>query len=91
MAKDDRANSAEVRDLEDSKAHDDSKVTVSDTLLGTDPPIEDAHPGLQPALVFASYPIALILLISIIAVYFLFIRSNPKGEIGEPVRVESTN
>jgi len=54
-----------------------TKVTVEDAIMGTDPPIEEAHPGLQPALVFASYPIVLIVLIAIVAGYYAFSRSKP--------------
>ncbi len=67
-----------------------SPVTLSDTLRGTDPPIEAAHPGLQPALVFASYPIALIVMIAVLAGYFLFFRAAPMGKDSAPVPVEAT-
>jgi hypothetical protein len=50
---------------------------ILDAAVGNDPPIENAHPGLQPALVFASYPLALIVLISIVAIYFFFFRPSP--------------
>ncbi len=63
-------------------------ITVQDTLLGTDPPLEKAHPGLQPALVFASYPIALIVLISIAALYFAFFRSKPSTMDARPEQSE---
>jgi hypothetical protein len=62
-----------------------ASVTLEDTLLGTDPPIEEAHPGLQPALVFASYPLALIVLVSIVAIYFAFFRSAPSKIDDRPV------
>jgi len=66
-------------------------ITVADTLLGTDPPIEEAHPGLQPALVFLSYPIVLIILIVIISAYFMFNREKPKKENLYPLPPESVS
>ena len=63
--------------------------TITDALLGTDPPIEKEHPGLQPALVFASYPLMLIVLISVAAFYFFFIRSKPSGGDVAPSHTES--
>jgi len=54
-----------------------STPTMEDALMGTDPPIEKAHPGLQPALVFASYPIVLIVLITCLIGYFALFRSKP--------------
>jgi len=66
-------------------------ITVADTLLGTDPPIEEAHPGLQPALVFLSYPIGLIVLILIITAYFVFNRAKPSEENIYPIPPESVN
>ena len=63
-------------------------ITMQDTLLGTDPPLEKAHPGLQPVLVFASYPIALIVLISIVALYFVFFRSKPSTMDARPEQSE---
>jgi hypothetical protein len=64
--------------------------TLTDALLGTDPPIEQEHPGLQPALVFASYPLMLIVVISIVAMYFVFFRSNPNQSNAPPVQTESS-
>jgi hypothetical protein len=75
-------------DGESSKADSPSPITVEDTLMGTDPPIEQAHPGLQPALVFASYPIVLIILISIVAIYFAFFRSAPSTIDARPEQSE---
>jgi hypothetical protein len=63
-------------------------ITMQDTLLGTDPPLEKAHPGLQPVLVFASYPIALIVLISIVALYFAFFRSKASTMDARPGQSE---
>jgi hypothetical protein len=45
--------------------------------------MEDAHPGLQPALVFASYPLAVMLLVTIIAIYLFFFRAQ-SNEIRKP-------
>lgn len=56
----------------ESKVVEPSEHPFADALLGRDPPIEKAHPGLQPALVFLSYPLALIVIISVVCVYFLF-------------------
>lgn len=65
--------------------------TLTDTLLGTDPPIEEGHPGLQPALVFGSYPIALVVMILIVTLYFFFFRSNPSDSNASPTHTESSN
>ena len=70
---------------------DGSSSPILDAAVGNDPPIENAHPGLQPALVFASYPLALIVLISIVAIYFFFLRSSPSGNETPPVNPESTH
>ena len=79
-------------DLPDSvvatKEFSPSKITVEDTLMGTDPPIEEAHPGLQPALVFGTYPIVLIVLIAIAGGYFAFFRSNTSSNETRPVQSE---
>ena len=64
--------------------------TLSDALMGTDPPIEKAHPGLQPALVFASYPIALVVLVAIVAIYFVMFRSSPPDSNTPAVHSESS-
>lgn len=64
-------------------------ITVADTLFGTDPPIEKAHPGLQPALVFLSYPLVLIILVLIISAYFMFNRGKPNKENLYPIPPES--
>ncbi len=66
-----------TKELEtDSKVVEPSEHPITDALLGKDPPIEDAHPGLQPALVFLSYPFALILIISVVGLYFLFTQKD---------------
>jgi hypothetical protein len=64
--------------------------TVADAFLGTDPPIEQEHPGLQPALVFASYPLVLIVVISVVAMYFFFFRASPNESKTPVVQTEST-
>ena len=66
-------------------ASERATITVADTLLGTDPPIEKAHPGLQPALVFLSYPIVLIIIILIIAAYFMVSSPKPSKENLYPI------
>lgn len=68
-----------------------SSSPILDAAVGNDPPIENAHPGLQPALVFATYPLALIVLISIIAIYFFFFRSSPSESETPPVNTASTH
>ena len=60
----------------DSKVVEPSEHPIADALLGRDPPIEVAHPGLQPALVFLSYPLALIVIISVVGMYFLFTQKD---------------
>ncbi len=49
-----------------------------DALTGQDPPIEKAHPGLQPSLVFMSYPIVLV--ISVIAILSWYWLSAPNAK-----------
>ncbi len=68
---------------------DSHSSPILDAAVGNDPPIENAHPGLQPALVFASYPIVLIVLISIVAVYFFFFRSSPSGSETPSINTDS--
>ncbi len=54
--------------------------------------MEKAHPGLQPALVFLSYPFALIAIISIACMYFLFThRDGRKGEVATPATHSPSN
>jgi len=74
-----------------TEASEKSPITVADTLFGTDPPIEKAHPGLQPALVFLSYPIVLIILVVIISAYFMLNREKPSKENLYPLPPESAN
>ncbi len=70
---------------QDLKGLEPSEHPFADALLGRDPPIEKAHPGLQPALVFLSYPFALIVIISIVGIYFLFSqRDGRQGEATKP-------
>ena len=54
-----------------------SESPLSDAILGNDPPIEEAHPGLQPALVFLAYPLGLIALLCLAMAFFFF---GPKNE-----------
>ncbi len=69
----------------DSKLVAPSEHPFTDALLGNDPPIEKAHPGLQPALVFLSYPVALIVIISIACLYFLFTqRDSRQRDVNAP-------
>jgi len=76
------ANESTQRDEEVADSTVPTKVvspstsTLEDFLMGTDPPIEKAHPGLQPALVFASYSIVLIVLITSLVAYFALFRSK---------------
>ena len=70
---------------QDSKILEPSEHPFADALLGRDPPIEKAHPGLQPALVFLSYPFALIVIISVVGIYFLFSqRDGRQGKATTP-------
>ena len=73
-----------------SVAIEDSSTPILDAVVGTDPPIEKAHPGLQPALVFASYPLVLIVFVFIVACYFFFFRSDSKESVSLPAHTEST-
>lgn len=74
----------------DAIATDSSTSPILDAVTGNDPPIEEAHPGLQPALVFASYPLAVIVLVSVAAIYFFFFRSNRKEYENLPVQTETS-
>lgn len=70
---------------QDSKVLEPSEHPFTDALLGRDPPIEKAHPGLQPALVFLSYPFALIVIILVVGIYFLYSqRDGRQGEATTP-------
>ena len=72
-------------------ATDSSTSPVLDAVTGNDPPMEDAHPGLQPALVFASYPLAVIVLVSIAAIYFFFFSgSDGKEYENSPAQTETS-
>jgi len=67
----------------DSKVVEPSESPIADVLTGNDPPMELAHPGLGPALVFLAYPLAIIFLISIVSIYFLSTQKD--GRQGEDV------
>lgn len=70
---------------QDSNVLEPSEHPIVDALTGNDPPMEIAHPGLQPALVFLSYPLALIVIISVVGIYFLFSqRDGRQGEATTP-------
>lgn len=64
---------------------------VADAFLGNDPPIEKAHPGLQPALVFFAYPLALIAALCVAVTYFLFSTSNAHKGANAPAATQSTS
>ncbi len=68
-----------------------STTPISDALLGNDPPIEKAHPGLQPALVFLAYPLALIAALCIAVMYFLFSTSNDQKGANAPAPTQSSS
>lgn len=68
-----------------------SATPISDALLGNDPPIEKAHPGLQPALVFLAYPLALIAALCIAVTYFLFSTSNDQKGANAPAPTQSSS
>jgi hypothetical protein len=71
-------------------ATDSSTSPVLDAVTGNDPPMEDAHPGLQPALVFASYPLAMIVLVSIVAIYLFFFGLNRTKYENLPAQTETS-
>jgi len=48
-----------------------SEHPIADVLLGNDPPMEKAYPGLAPALVFLAYPLAIIVMVAFVSLYFL--------------------
>lgn len=75
-----------TKELEtDSKVVEPSEHPFADALTGNDPPMEFAHPGLQPALVFLSYPLALVVIVSVVGMYFLFTqRDGRQGEVTAP-------
>ena len=64
---------------------------IADAFLGNDPPIEKAHPGLQPALVFFAYPLALIAALCVAVTYFLFSTSNDKKGANAPAPTQSSS
>ena len=75
----------------DPNATETAGHTFADAVMGTDPQIEAAHPGLQPALVFASYPLVLIVLVAIVGFYFAFLRPSASTRDVPPVRTESSD
>lgn len=75
----------------DAIATETAENSFADAMMGTDPPIEEAHPGLQPALVFASYPLMLIVLVAIVGFYFLFLRPIASNSDVPSVRTESSD
>ena len=65
-------NNIATKELEkNSKVVEPSEHPFADALLGKDPPMEKAHPGLGPALVFLAYPLAIIVLSALVSLYFL--------------------
>ena len=68
-----------------------SDTPFSDAILGNDPPIEKAHPGLQPALVFLAYPLALIAALGVAVTYFLFSASNNHKGANPPAPTQSSS
>ncbi len=64
---------------------------IADAFLGNDPPIEKAHPGLQPALVFLAYPLALIAALSVAVMYFLFSTSSDHKGANPPAPAQSSS
>jgi hypothetical protein len=75
----------------DAIATDLSKSPVLDAVTGNDPPMEDAHPGLQPALVFASYPLAVIVLVTIVVIYLFFSGFNRMKYENLPAQTETSH
>ena len=71
-------------------ATDSSTSPVLDAVIGNDPPMEDAHPGLQPALVFASYPLAVMVLVTIVAIYLFFFGINRTKYENLPAQTETS-
>lgn len=64
---------------------------MADAILGNDPPIEKAHPGLQPGLVFLAYPLALIAAICVAMAYFLLSPSNDHKGANAPAPTQSSS
>ncbi len=76
----------------DSKVVEPSEHPFADVLLGRDPPMEKAHPGLQPMLVFLSYPFAIIVILSVAGIYFLFTqRDGGQREVTTPATQSPSN
>ncbi|HUP81688.1 MAG TPA: hypothetical protein VM260_24260 [Pirellula sp.] len=68
----------------DTKVVEPSEHPFADALTGNDPPMETAHPGLGPALVFLAYPLAIIFLITIVSVYFMSTQKDGRHEAVTP-------
>ncbi len=79
------------RDALSAKPVQPSATPIADAMLGNDPPIEKAHPGLQPALVFLAYPLALIAALCVAVMYFLFSASNDQKGANAPAATQSSS
>ena len=64
---------------------------ITDAVNGTDEVMEVAHPGATPLLVMASYPIVLLLVISLALCYYAFFPSQPKHDSNNPSEVKTPN
>jgi hypothetical protein len=78
-----------VQTVQESQKDKPTNPTMTESLTGQDPPLEVAHPGLQPSLVFLSYPIGLVVIImAFCAWYFLTMPSDaPAPRDGLPQQV----
>ncbi len=47
---------------------------ISDSVQGKDEPMEKSHPGVSPLLVFASYPVILIIALVVVSIAWWFTR-----------------
>lgn len=63
--------------LDESEPTDNETISerILDSVQGKDEPMEESHPEAPPLLVFASYPLVLILgiIVALVAVWFLAI------------------
>ena len=76
----------------DSKVVEPSEHPIKDALLGKDPPMEIAHPGLGPALVFLAYPLTIIVMFTLICLYFLATeKDGQQAEIVTPATQSSSD
>ncbi len=57
----------------DASEHESMSEKVMDSMQGKDEPMEVSHPEAPPLLVFASYPLVLVLgiIIALVAVWFV--------------------